>query len=117
MISRPCGLKTSEVTCELVACEARRAEVVVCQKWMTLSFDPPPDASNELCQGHQASALTAAGASETFSDPPSFRFLVSALGFYGCSRINHPPLSTLFTITTVDLVLSVAGTLDRFDSE
>jgi hypothetical protein len=51
-----CGLKTREVTWEGVTSELRRAELVVFQKWMVRSDDPPPEARREAFQGHQARA-------------------------------------------------------------
>lgn len=45
-----------EVTWEGVTREFKRAEVVVFQKWMVLSEDPPPVARREGVQGHHASA-------------------------------------------------------------
>jgi hypothetical protein len=54
--SLACGEKTSEVTCEPTLRELVRAPVVLDQKWMCWSADPPPVARREFCQGHQARA-------------------------------------------------------------
>jgi hypothetical protein len=60
MSSLEWGDHMREVTWEFVSSELDRAPVVVIQKWMCLSADPPPVASKFCCHGHQARAFTAA---------------------------------------------------------
>lgn len=55
-ISRECGLKMSDVTWDGVARELRRAPVVVFQKWIVRSDEPPPEARRLEFQGHHARA-------------------------------------------------------------
>jgi len=52
------GFQRSEVTWEEVTSELSRADWVVFQKWIVRSDEPPPEASNEEFQGHQARAWT-----------------------------------------------------------
>ena len=50
------GAKRSEVIWEGVLRECSRAPVVLFQTLIVASLVPPPVASNEGCQGHQATA-------------------------------------------------------------
>jgi hypothetical protein len=55
-ISLRCGENRREVIWEGVRRECRRAPVVVFQICMVASFEPPPEARREGCQGHHAIA-------------------------------------------------------------
>ena len=50
------GANSMDVICEGVLSECRRAPVVLFHTLMVASLVPPPDASKEGCQGHQAMA-------------------------------------------------------------
>jgi hypothetical protein len=50
------GANSMDVICEGVLSECRRAPVVLFHTLMVASLVPPPEASKEGCQGHQAMA-------------------------------------------------------------
>ena len=54
------GEKWREEIWEGVLSERRRAPVETFQMWIVASEVPPPEASRWVCQGHHASAFTAA---------------------------------------------------------
>lgn len=51
-----CGAHWMDVICDGVRKVCRRAPVVLFQIFIVASFVPPPDASQEGCQGHHATA-------------------------------------------------------------